>query len=423
MNTAEFAAVGRAGEHPAPRGLRWSLLLVFLFVLPCLFGSVSGVLALLMGASFLPLAFTRRNLAEAFANPMLRLWTGAFLLLLIAFSITATTPADIRYAANFLPLLIAVPVYLAARRRAGARALAELAVLCLCGAVIAAAISAWDIFVSRSDRATGYFSGPNLMARVALLLGFASLAGLLGPPSRWKLLLYLGPLCAAFAAILTGSRGAFIGTAGMLPVFGIFLLADRRLRLHGILLLVLGAAGLLGLATLEEGRWLQRFAALPGIVETVLRGEWSGLDMSVLARIELVIAGWNAFLEAPLLGHGWANFIAAATPWFDVSRIGVEYFMFHNDLVNFAVAAGAVGVVCWAAILTAPLFGALHGPRDGLFRPRLYVGLLLTVGFALYGLTDLTLGYDLTTILFAFLGAIANGALRDPQVAASASPA
>jgi hypothetical protein len=46
---------------------------------------------------------------------------------------------------------------------------------------------------------------------------------------------------------------------------------------------------------------------------------------------------------------------------------------------------------------------------------RLYCALVLSVSFFIFGLTDMTFGYDLPTTLHAFLTAIVLGAFREPE--------
>jgi hypothetical protein len=45
---------------------------------------------------------------------------------------------------------------------------------------------------------------------------------------------------------------------------------------------------------------------------------------------------------------------------------------------------------------------------------RLYCALILSTSLFIFGLTDMTLGYDLPTTLYAFLTGIVLGAFREP---------
>jgi hypothetical protein len=73
-----------------------------------------------------------------------------------------------------------------------------------------------------------------------------------------------------------------------------------------------------------------------------------------------------------------------------------------------------VGIVCWLAIIAAPIIGVFAMPRDRLHTVRLYCALILSTSLFIFGLTDMTLGYDLPTTLYAFLTAIVLGAFREP---------
>src|SRR5690606_31643174 len=98
-------------------------------------------------------------------------------------------------------------------------------------------------------------------------------------------------------------------------------------------------------------------------------------------------------------------------------------FMYHNDVLNFAVAGGIVGIGCLLVLLAAPLTGLLHAPHDGVRLPRAYLCLMLTVGYAVLGLTDMTFGYDIETTLYAFLLAVVLGGFREEPAAAAVTPA
>ena len=121
-------------------------------------------------------------------------------------------------------------------------------------------------------------------------------------------------------------------------------------------------------------------------------------------------AGWHAFLQHPMIGWGWARLSEAALP--------TVLSMYHNDFFNMAVAAGVVGIFSWLMVLAAPLIGVALMPKDRFSTLRLYCALILSVSFFIFGLTDLTFGYDLPTTLYAFMTAVVLGAFRekDPGV-------
>jgi O-antigen ligase len=163
---------------------------------------------------------------------------------------------------------------------------------------------------------------------------------------------------------------------------------------------------LVALAVVIVGVVSPRFLALGDVFGQLATDPSQITDGAVSERLYLWQAGWVTFLKSPLLGFGWANFAQAAQPY-------VVYF-FHNDFLDMAVAAGIVGIVCWLAIIVAPLVGVFAMPRDPFHALRVYCALILSVSLFIFGLTDMTLGYDLPTTLYAFLTAIVLGAFREP---------
>jgi O-antigen ligase len=102
-------------------------------------------------------------------------------------------------------------------------------------------------------------------------------------------------------------------------------------------------------------------------------------------------------------------------PFLSASDAGLAeaYKQLHNDVLNFAVGAGIVGVFCYLAIISAPLIGAWLSPRDSLRTFRLYGATVLTIVYIGGGLTDLMFGFEFHTFLFVMLTAILLGYSRD----------
>jgi O-antigen ligase len=394
--------------------LTWSVI-ILLLVLPALLGSVSSVVAVLLALLLTPLLLWSGKWRGVAEQPAILIYPIVFAALLVSFALTAQEPADVLHAANFLALPFAVPVYLAARRWSVERPALLLAALCLLGALICALVAGHDVFVRGMPRASGYFMGGNLLARIAVVAGFIGLAGLFVTRSPWRFVLYLGPVLALVVITLTGTRGAALAIPPFLVVLAASLWVERRDR-RQLWALVAIAAAVLTLLALSG-----RFASILTVLSEVLSAGTATSDSASEQRLDMLYAAVGAFKAAPWLGYGWANLAQAAAPFIDMSIYGGDddpFFQFHNDLANFAVASGVAGVLCWLALLAAPVAGALATPRDGLFRARFYCCAQLSAGYVALGLTDLNFGYDLTTTLYVFLTAIVLGAFREgPQAA------
>jgi len=330
------------------------------------------------------------------------MFLAAFVSLTICFIATAQQPGDVLFATNFLGLLLAPAIYLLALGRPGTRTIAVIAILCALGAVVGALTGAYDVVIQHKERAIGWGAGGNLMARAVVPLGFMALTGVLAFRSHWRWLLLLGTAASLYALYLTGTRGVFVAV----PVLGLLFVwaLMRELKARRIWY-VAGVVALVA-ATVAIGIFSPRFLALGSVAEQLMGNTSVAQDYSTIQRLQMWHAGWSAFLRAPLTGYGWAHLADAAKP--------LVLSMYHNDFFNSAVAAGVVGIVAWLATIVAPVVGVLVLPRDRFANLRLYCALLLSVSFFIFGLTDMTFGYDLPTTLHAFLTAIVLGAFREP---------
>ena len=403
-----------AAARHAALTLSWAVA-IFLLVLPALLGSLASIAAVLLALLLLPILLGPRALPSLARQPAMPIFAAAFAVILICFAVTARNPGNLLFATSLLALPLAPLVYLLAAKIADrAGSLMLLAALCALGAVICALVAANDVFLRGLARAAGFIMGGNLLARIALILGFTAMGGVFLTRSPLRFLLYLGPLAALIAVYLTQTRGAAIAVPALALVFAGFLAADARDRrqlwaLAALLVVAIAFAGLSG-----------RFGGILATFGEVLKTGAAGADNAANERLEMLGTAWEAFKAAPWIGYGWANFGAAAAPFMDMGPHGgptAGGFQFHNDFANFAVAAGIPGMLSLLALLAAPVVGALATPRDPLFRFRLYCCLQLSVGYAIFGLTDFTFGYDLPTTLYAFLTAAVLGALREQPAA------
>lgn len=395
-------------------GLVWLVLCLELVVSPTL-GSASSVLALLLSLPLLVLLWRPGSLTALRQAPAQLIFAGVLLLLTALYVVTARQPTDVLFFANFLGMLLSAAVYLIALQRRGRDTAILLLRLCVVGTLVGLGSALFDVFGLGLARAQGLIGNPNLMPRIALPLGFVALAGFF-VDSGWKRWLYLiAPVAAIVTTILCASRGAALAIPAMALIAVVFLWQDRQARLlvvAGSALLVVGLAA--GIA-LEGPELFGRFGSIADTIGTVLQSGNAGSDGATQDRLDMYQAGIAAFRRSPWIGWGWANLGNAAAeinPQRFADAAGTA-FLFHNDWVNFGVAAGIVGFICLAAFLVAPVVGALASPRDRYFSVRLYACLVLSTGYAIFGLTDSTIGYDAPTTLYAYLTALVIGALRE----------
>ncbi|WP_421952058.1 O-antigen ligase family protein [Pelagibacterium sp.] len=389
----------------------WWAIVAQLFVLASVLGSLASLIVLIL-ALLLSLLIDKPSWLEGSRQPLGYIFVTAFLVMAASFVATAREPYDAINTFNFIPMLLAVAIYAMAREKGGERLLRIIATLCLVGAVAAMVIGAFEVFLLDKHRAGAMFNNEIVYGRTGLLLGFLALIGfLLG--GKHRLWFLIGPIAGACVLVLSGTRGGMVA----LPIILLIALTavfvatgrSRRVAIFGLGGLVVVSMLVVSLQAMTNGR----LDVLFDVVSAILTGEGT-VDNSTAYRLEMYAAGIAAFLERPLWGYGWANLTAAAAEHMAPDRFRVvlgNQNHLHNDLLNFAVAAGLPGIACFLAFLGAPLVQLVRQYRkstNGLIMA--YAVTLIVATYAITGLFDMTLGYDISTTFYAFALAIILGA-------------
>lgn len=352
---------------------------------------------------------------QALAQPMLVLFALCLLALAICFVLTARAPGDMVFVANFLPLLLAAPVFVVARRIADRGQAKTVAGLLLAGTVATLGVCVVSALASPSAHASGLYSAPSIVARLAMVLGFGASAAFFSVRDRWRYLFLLGPVLAFIAVILTQTRGAVIAFPLLVLLFALFVVIDPRQRhpwrLVAIMLTTTIVLATMALLTLGS----EHLASLIETTKSLLIGS-GDVDTSTQWRLQFYAAGWTLFWQSPWIGYGWANIAIVAFTILDEADYGgafsPRFFHFHNDIVNFGVGAGGVGIAVYFVLLAAPLVGVLASPRDSWFTARAYALSAIALLYLVTGLTDITFGWDLPTTSYAIICATILGAFR-----------
>jgi O-antigen ligase len=350
-------------------------------------------------------------LFAAYRSTVARMFLIAWLALLTVFAITAEQIHDLIYALNFSPFLFLGPVGLALDRQAAPRMASIVAGLSWLGAAIICIVAASNLVLAGSDRGSGGAFPVIVMSNTAVLLGFIAIGGIWSSRSNWRWLLLAGPLFGVGAALLTGSRGPLIGVIPLALLAAGFLVTQLKLRLPAIL----GLAGLMLSAVIAVILIVPgRVAALSGIVLDLVSGR-DVADYTTSIRLALYEAGYRAFLDAPVFGHGWARLMSSAMPYVapEHQAFASHLPQLHNDIIDFAVTAGVAGIAIYFLILATPAFAAIRSARDSQYGFRLYAALVLGIGYLFAGLTDIMIGFDFHTMLFASISVLVLGVCRD----------
>lgn len=388
----------------------WSLLALTL-ALSVVLGLITPYVLAALGVVLLVSRIADGTLRQAIAPAPLAL-LGIVVVLFACFAITAKQPGDLLFIVNFVALILFGPMYLTLADTRPANGAVIVARLALLGALLSVVVMLVRIGYMGGRRVDAGLIGVIVLANTAVLLGFLSLIGAAADRGLWRFVYLLGPIAGVSAEILTKSRGPLMAIVPLAIAAAIFLARSLRINWWWV------TAGLIaGLAAIVMWVWSLggRMAKLPGIFYSILSGDFVR-DRTAEFRLDLYQAGWKAFQDAPIIGHGWARIMAAATPYLENPELA-SLPQLHNDFLDFAVAGGIVGIACYVALLAAPVVLGLLSPRDSLRRIRLYGCAVLSIAYFFDGLTDLMFGFEFHTALYAAILAILLGYCRDRPAA------
>lgn len=398
--------LGRFGD-----GLRRGLLAATLAI-PCLTGFATSYILVLIAALTAALLFFRR-IGMAFDAPA-TIFLAGFAGIAVLFALSAKEPADMIFAFNFTAFLIYAPLATLLGRAAAPGNAEIVARLALVGTAIGLVISLVEVFVLGAGRAGIGITDTIRLGDTALLLGFLAPMGLLARQDGGRFLYLLGPALALPVVLLTGARGAMLAFP-MLAVTVALIVARRKwLAIAAGGVLVAGASVAAGVTDFFGNA---RLRSMFEVFRDIATGNRVG-DEAVRIRIELYKAGWAAFQQSPLFGHGWAGLMRSVEPFLaDADKVQATLPHLHNDGLNFAVFGGIAGVAIYLMLIAMPIVLALRSPRDGQYRARLFGSIILVVGYVVMGLPDTMLSFELHTALYVALVAILLAYCRDRETA------
>lgn len=335
------------------RKLAWIVLLLFIFAIPWEysvdFGAPLGNIARLIGIVLLLVAIPAvlQSGEMRIPGPLQVLTTAFFLWLCCSYFWSGTPDVTlVRIRAYFQEMMV---VWFAWEFVDTADDLRTVFRVWLAGSWVLALLTIAnfalvDPISSEQIRFAAIGQDPNDVARF-LDLGFPFAAVLPDGKETWIVrLLAIGYFPLGFAGVLlTASRGGFLTAIVALIGCGFLLFRQRPKGLiAGVLILPVVVGLIWGFAPHET---LERLGTIAQQVQ--------GGDLN--QRVNIWSAGWHAFLQAPICGHGAGSFVAAA----GLSPIDTA----HNTVLSILVEGGLAALFIAAAIVVVSVraIGAMRG--------------------------------------------------------------
>lgn len=339
---------------------------------------------------------------DVFGVPTFKLVWLSVLALCVALPFSMKGIEDFYGFVALLPVFLAPAVVMLFRENPSFAHPQVIGCLCLAGSVGAVVTGLNDIYVLNLGRAGG---GNNAIhfGDLSLILGFFSLVGLFGSRSAWRFIFLSGPVLGFAAALLSASRGPFVGAVVLAFILIPILVVWFRREFVFRIVMVAGLAGLVVVATQVDIAQIERATFAIEDIAKLTSGEGT-TDEGIKERFIMYRAAVEAFKLAPIFGHG-SGHIAAATNGLipDTYAHLRNAAHLHNDIADFAVIGGLAGLLAYVFLLAAPFAALWHG-ANGDTRRAVFVGaIVLSVGYFTLGLTNAMFGILPQTALYGLL--------------------
>lgn len=283
------------------------------------------------------------------------------------------------------------------------------------GAIGAGSWAGWQKLAEGEWRATGY-THVIQFGNLSMLLGILCLAGLgwaVVQPRRnfWMVVLLVGALAGMLGSLFSGSRGGWIG----LPFVLLVLYRSFGRRLPGSLkigaLLVVVIGGLLVYLLPQTGVQLRVHEAFND-VELYFSGE--NPATSVGARFEMWRGAYYLILEKPLTGwgeNGYAQGMQVLADRGIVDEVATNYAHAHNEFIDAFAKRGVIGLAVLLALYLIPmrLFAQQMMAENLELRSLAVAGVLLSVAYIDFGVSQTFLNHNSGVMMFSFLLAVLWG--------------
>lgn len=273
----------------------------------------------------------------------------------------------------------------------------------IAGAAVGAVIAAFVALIQSGLlglRSEGGAGNPAVFSIMALCLMGVGGLNISSTSKARQILAIAAVVGGAVALIMSLTRGVAIA---IFPVCVLLLIYNparwRSILVRPASLAILTAAtvAFYSVERMLDFRWEQTVREF----HRILMGEQT--TKSIGERLRLWEAGRDAFLESPFWGHGIQNRMASLVPELSKDDLPIRGFTHaHNGFLSFALDGGILTLTALVAVLCVPVFIAWRAPRDSSYRARLFLALIVSISYAVSGITQIMFKHDIMDAFFVF---------------------
>jgi len=323
----------------------------------------------------------------------------------------------IRYIDYYLRFILVIPIYFALREsKPNVR---PLFIGILFGAIGAGLFALYQSYYLHEMRINGYLNTINF-GNISLLLGVMSLAGLfLVKEMQFKkigiFLCLLAFFMGLIGSIFAGTRGGWLAIPIFIILFLTYTPIANRYKLASLVIAVIIIMGSYYMSAYVQLRVNMGYTDVKDYLTTTeLVNKSKIAQTSVGARLEMWKAAWMIFKEHPLFGVGSGNYSGELIFKMNAGKIErmPAYDHAHNEALHILAITGGVGFLAYVIFYTgiAYYFFSIwlesHHTKEKYLS---FIGILLVVGFFIFGLTNYSFGHHIMVLFFSIMVVILAG--------------
>jgi len=272
--------------------------------------------------------------------------------------------------------------------------------------------------LSQVERPSGVINA-TVFGNLAVSLFFVVLVFLQHESFKYKVLSLLSLMSGLFIIVVSGTRGAWVSFLLLLGVYLYFVFKQRvKLRTSSKVITVLIIASVIYTGSISQLIHDRANYAYTQISSWV---QGDKHPTSVGLRLEIYSKAINNIENVPFFGHGYrtSNVILFQNDSSHIGKILVGYNHLHNAYLTNYYNGGVPLLGALLFLLFAPLRIFIKAHRQNRYNPIFISGILLTLGYASYGMVNILLGDTYMNGFYVFFLAIflllTNKSIKTPE--------
>ena len=276
-----------------------------------------------------------------------------------------------------------------------------------------------------SQRPTGVMN-PGVFGNLSVALFFIALVFIQNESFKHKIFTFLALLSGLFIILASGTRGAWLSLVLLSGVYLYFLYKQKnKINKISKVIIVITITFIISFCTLNQPLKDRFSSSYNEVSNWFSYGEMLNKDSVISSsglRLEMYKLAINKIEEVPFFGHGYrtSNIIVFQDAKSYAARLSYSFNHLHNAYLTNYFNGGIVLLGALLLILFVPFIIFVKANIQNRKNPIFISGILLTLGYASFGMVNILLGDTYMNGFYVFFLAIflllANQNTKKPEI-------